>query len=142
MSFRDDQLDAIYERTSGYCHICHKKVSRANYGTFGARGAWEVEHSRPRVAGGTDRGNNLYPACISCNRSKCDGNTRTARRRNGYSRAPLSRARRAKARTQNAIAGGILVGAIGAAVFGPPGALFGSILGTVIGHKQNPDDAR
>jgi len=70
MAFSSEQLNQIYNRTSGYCHICHKKLAFKNYGVFGARGAWEVEHSNPQAKGGTNRLNNLYPACITCNRSK------------------------------------------------------------------------
>ena len=68
--FTDKKLNAIYDRSRGYCHICGKKLAFINYGNFGKRGAWEVDHSKPRVKGGTDHPNNLYPACISCNRSK------------------------------------------------------------------------
>ena len=79
MVFTDDQLDAIYDRTSGYCHICRKKLAFKNYGKLGQRGAWEVEHSRAQAKGGTDRLNNLYPACITCNRRKGTRTTRTLR---------------------------------------------------------------
>jgi hypothetical protein len=41
-------LNAIYDRTSGYCHIFHRKLVFTNYGIVGAKGAWEVEHSGPR----------------------------------------------------------------------------------------------
>ena len=53
-------LNAIYDRTSGYCHICHRKLAFYNYGIVDAKGAWEVEHSRPRALGGTHDGNNKY----------------------------------------------------------------------------------
>jgi 5-methylcytosine-specific restriction endonuclease McrA len=39
-------------------------------------GAWEVDHIRPRSRGGTDYLRNLVPACIECNRSKGDLNSR------------------------------------------------------------------
>lgn len=70
MNYGDEELKDIYDRTSGYCHLCHRKMSLSNYGRPGARGAWEIEHSRPRVKGGTDHGNNLYGAHIKCNRAK------------------------------------------------------------------------
>ena len=122
MAWSDEQLEAIYDRTSGYCHLCSKKLAYSNYAASGNRGAWEVEHSVPRACGGTDRMNNLYAACIDCNRSKQARSTRNCRVQNGRSRAPLNRAARAAARTENALAGaglGLLVGA----AFGPVGAL-------------------
>jgi len=70
MHFSDDDLNEIYDRTSGYCHICHRKLAFINYGVLGARGAWEVEHSKPQARGGTHMRTNLYAACIPCNRSK------------------------------------------------------------------------
>src|SRR2546423_8127834 len=84
----------IYDRTDGYCHLCCKKLSFINYACYGARGAWEVEHSIPRSRGGTDHLNNLYPACISCNRYKAAQSSRSARSLNGRKRAPFSRERK------------------------------------------------
>lgn len=132
-------LNAIYDRTSGYCHICSRKVCFSNYGILGARGAWEVEHSRPRSQGGTNHGNNLYAACIPCNREKSDRwSTRTSRARNGVKRAPLSRTKRSEAKQKQALAGAVLCGVVGSA-FGPIGALLGAALGATVGERQNPD---
>jgi hypothetical protein len=114
-------------------------MSFTNYGRFGERGAWEVEHSNPRAAGGTDHGNNLYGAHISCNREKRDGSTRAARARNGVTRAPLCREAREEARTENTVLGvgggalalGLITG------FNPVGALIGAIVGGIAGHNVN-----
>jgi len=138
MAFTSEQLNQIYDRTSGYCHICHKKLAFKNYGVFGARGAWEVEHSNPQAKGGTNRLNNLYPACITCNRSKGASSTRSVRAKNGKSRAPLSTGKRKEAKTQNAVAGGV-AGATAGSIFGPAGALVGAVIGAHLGHKKNPD---
>ena len=138
MVFSSEQLNQIYDRTSGYCHICHKKVAFKNYGVLGARGAWEVEHSNPQAKGGTHRLNNLYPACISCNRSKGASSTVSARAKNGKSRAPLATEKRKDAKTSNALVGGAAGAAIGA-LAGPVGALVGGIIGAHLGHKKNPD---
>ncbi len=138
MSFSDEELNLIFDRTSGYCHICHKKVAFKNYGTYGARGAWEVEHSIPLSKGGTHRLNNLYPACISCNRSKGTKSTRSSRGKNGKTRAPLSVERRKQAKEDNALAGGIIGAAIGS-VAGPMGIIFGALFGSQLGHQKNPD---
>lgn len=138
MAFNAEELNQIYERTSGYCHICHKKLAFKNYGKLSARAAWEVEHSNPQAKGGGNHLNNLYPACISCNRSKGDSSTASARAKNGKTRAPLSSENRKKAKTENALAGGAL-GAMVGAVAGPVGAFLGACIGATLGHNQNPD---
>lgn len=139
MRYSADDLNAIYDRTSGYCHICHRKLAFSNYGWFGERGAWEVEHSNPQACGGSSRLCNLYAACISCNRAKGKGSTRTARAYHGNKRAPLSYQRRQEAKQKKAFAGAALLGTFGDIVFGPLGALGGAVLGAVVGDKQNPD---
>jgi 5-methylcytosine-specific restriction endonuclease McrA len=70
MSYDVEILRRIYDRTEGHCHICGKKLSFANYAISSGRGAWEVEHSVAKATGGTNHLNNLFPACITCNRSK------------------------------------------------------------------------
>ena len=135
MAYSDEKLSAIYDRTSGYCHICGKKLAFKNYATPGARGAWEVEHSVPRADGGTDRLNNLYAACIRCNREKRDGSTRTARAHHGRTRAPLSREERVATRTRNGVIGGAAGAIIGEGMLGPAGALIGGLLGAAIGKS-------
>lgn len=128
----------IYDRTSGYCHICHKKLSFSNYAKKGTRGAWEVEHSNPRAKGGSNRLNNLFAACITCNRHKGTVTTKTARSWHGTKKAPLSVERRKKASVTNATAGAILGGLVGS-VMGPLGTAAGAYIGAKFGHKQNPD---
>lgn len=132
------ELRRIYDRTSGYCHLCRQKVYFTNYAKAGHRGEWEVEHSNARANGGTDRLNNLYAACIACNRDKKTVTTRTARAWHGSRKAPLSRERRAVAKPENALAG-VVIGAAVGAMAGPVGALVGASLGGYLGHKQNPD---
>jgi 5-methylcytosine-specific restriction endonuclease McrA len=139
--FSEEQRNDIYDRTSGYCHICRKKLAFNNYGRFGAKGAWEVEHSKPQSRGGTNRLNNLYAACVSCNRSKNNSSTRTARGAYGNRKAPLSTEARKRAKAGNAVAGGVL-GAIAGLVFGPGGAIIGGAIGAKLGHKKNPDKNR
>ncbi len=138
MKFTDDQINWIYDRTTGYCHICHRKLAFKNYGVHGTRGAWEVEHSNPKASGGTNRLSNLYPACIACNRSKGAKSTRSSRAKEGNTRAPLSPQDRKRAKLGNAAAGGALGAAIGS-LFGPGGTVIGGVVGAHIGHKKNPD---
>lgn len=137
MAYSDDQLERIYDRTSGYCHICHKKLSFVNYAQYGERGAWKVEHSRPKSQGGTSHGNNLFAACISCNRSKRAGRSRTARSRNGQSRAPYSRTKVNSKRSKNQL-GGAITGGIICSRFGPGGTVVGALLGALFGDKNTP----
>lgn len=139
MQFTTEQLRVIYGRTSGYCHICHKKLAFGNHGKQGERGAWHVDHSNPRAKGGTDRLNNLYPACIDCNTGKGTRTTRTARGWHGTKRAPLSMSKRREAKLANAIAEGLGGAAILGALFGPPGALAGAVIFSNRGYKKDTD---
>jgi len=76
MGYADEELSYVYDKNDGYCWHCGKKLAWKNYGKPGERGAWEVDHSHPLARGGTDYLRNLVPACIECNRSKCDLKTR------------------------------------------------------------------
>ena len=139
MAYTKEQLDWIYHCTSGYCHLCQKKLARTNYNRADERGSWHVDHSVAKSKGGTDRLNNLKPACIDCNLDKSDKTTRAARRRNGKSRAPLSPEKRKEAKAGNAFLGAVGGGAVGFAVGGPVGALIGAVTGGTIAGSKNPD---
>jgi hypothetical protein len=139
MQLTTKQLRVIYKRTSGYCHICHKKLAFGNYGKQGERGSWHVDHSNPRAKGGTDRLNNLYPACIDCNMDKGTRTTRTARRWHGTKRAPLSVSKRREAKRDAAISQGVAGAILGGALFGPLGAVAGAAAAAHHGSKKNPD---
>ncbi len=139
MAYSTEELNRIYDRTSGRCHICGKRLSFKNYGRYGERGAWHVEHSRPRARGGTDHGNNLYAACIGCNLEKSTVSTRTARAWHGRRRAPLSRERRIEAKNSAALAWGILGAAVGA-LGGPWGAIAGALIDAKLGHGADPNE--
>lgn len=141
MAYDDQRLDAIFARTHGYCHICGKQLCRWNYADFGSRGAWEVEHSVARARGGhTHHLNNLYAACISCNRRKGAVSTRTARGYHGRKRAPLALKAKRRVREDNAVKGALIAGT-GAVLLGvvPPVGLAVTILGALIGHDRQPD---
>ncbi len=92
--YTKQELREIYDRTGGYCDHCWEKLAFTNYGKHGEKGAWEVDHSVPKAKGGTDHGNNLVPAHISCNRSKQDMTTRSVRARHGVTGRPESREKR------------------------------------------------
>lgn len=139
MATYDQKLELILNRTSGFCHICWKKLSRKNYGKTGAHGAWEVEHSIPQCKGGTDHGNNLYAAHIVCNRKKGRMMTRTVRWWHGKTCALMSLGKRERAKEENTFLGVVLGGLTGLALGGPPGALIGAFSGGKIGRSLNPD---
>ena len=92
-----------YDKTDGRCHICHRKVFWSKYGFVNLRGAWEVDHSNPRANGGSDRLSNLFPACISCNRSKGSKSTRTQRAKHGFTKAPESKKTKEERRERQSI---------------------------------------
>lgn len=138
--YSEEDLGAIYDRTSGKCHVCHKKLAFNNYGLPGERAAWEVDHSRAVARGGSDHLNNLFAACVPCNRSKGTVGARSARARSGTRRAPLSVAKRRSARNENTVAGGALGAALGGVLGGPPGAFLGGVLGAAFGNSSDPDE--
>lgn len=140
MAYSDERLEQIFNRTSGYCHICGGKLAFRNYAAYGARGAWEVEHSKPRCEGGTDHLNNLYAAHISCNRSKRATCTRKARAKYGRTKAPLSLRRRAEAKNRNATDAALIGGTLGALIGGPWGAIIGAAIGGKNGYDRDLGD--
>lgn len=137
MKREEAQLRAIYDRTEGQCHICRKRLSFCNYGLLGKRGAWEIEHSVAQARGGTDHGNNLFAAHISCNRSKGDSSSRTARRQHGYQCAPYSTTKRKR---NAAIGAGI--GSLALFLVPPQfriaAAVVGAVTGAIAGYKKKP----
>ena len=137
MAYDKKILRQIYDRTSGRCHICHKKLSFLNYANIDAKGAWEVEHSVGRAKGGTDHLNNLFAACISCNRQKGILTTRTARSWFGNTRAPLSKEKKSQIKRKNAVAGAVFGGIAGLAI-SPVAAILGAGLGLLVGSSLTP----
>lgn len=140
MAYSNERLEQIFDRTSGDCHICGGKLAFRNYAAYGARGAWEVEHSKPKCEGGTDHLNNLYAAHISCNRSKGVTCTRKTRAKYGRTKAPLSSKRRTEAKSRNATNGALIGGTLGALIGGPWGAAIGAAIGGRSGYDRNLDD--
>lgn len=139
MSYTDGELEAVFERTDGRCHICGKKLCRNNYGLWGRKGAWEVEHSVPRSNRGSEHLNNLYAAHISCNREKGTVTTRTARKWNGRTKAPISKEKKQEIRSRNRWGWGTAGAISGAAVAGPAGFLVGGLIGGMIGEQIKPE---
>jgi len=90
VTFDDERLGEIFERSGGECAYCEKQLAWANYGRVGSRGAWQVDHRVPVSRGGSDHLNNLSAACVDCNLAKGD---LTAREFTGVSRPGASRNR-------------------------------------------------
>lgn len=140
MAHSGDVLDRVYARTRGRCHICRASMVRKNYGRSGHRGAWEVDHSRPRTRGGSDHLNNLYPACISCNRTKGASSSRTARRMHGHSRSPMSERQAARARANAAFGWGGAAFVAGRILgLTPVGLLLTTAFTALLAHSEDPD---
>jgi hypothetical protein len=141
MGFRIERQQAIFDRTQGRCHICRKRLAWSNYGVVGARGAWEVEHSVPQAYGGTHHMNNLYAACIPCNRSKGAESSRWARGQYGYTAAPHSVAQELRERQKNARIGAIVAGGLALlARAAPPVALLAAGFGALAGHSMDLEE--
>lgn len=139
MAFSKIEKRNIYDRTSGKCHICIKKLAFENYSFLGLKGAWEVEHSNPKSMGGTNRLNNLYASCITCNRSKNNKSTKSARAKYGRTKAPLSKEKWIDAKRGNAI-GGAILGGIAGSILGPWGTVAGATIGAKFGFDKDPDE--
>lgn len=90
--------------------------------------------------GGAHHGNNLYAACCDCNRKKGSLTTRTARRWNGHTRAPMCAEKRKTARAENTILGMVGGAIAGFVVGGLAGCAIGIATGAKIGNSLNPDE--
>lgn len=153
MKFDKETLDGIFAKTNGRCHLCHGDLTRSLYGDTGAKKGWEVEHSKPQALGGTHHMNNLFPAHVSCNRSKGTTSAAEVREENGVSGPPMSAERIEKKRGDNAatgagvgaVGGVLLFGALRAAgmALGPVGFVVTTVataaLGAAIGSEKDPE---
>ena len=128
-----ERLEQIFEKTNGHCHICSEKVYFSGYGN-----TWEIEHSIPKAKGGTDHLNNLFPAHLSCNRSKGTKHTRTARAEYGNTRAPYHKKKIEDIKNGNTVTGAVIGGLLGA-FLGPEGAIIGASIGAAIGRGTSPN---
>lgn len=139
--FNETKLNKIFSKTDGSCHLCGKKLCYSNYGKREGRGKWEVEHSIPQAKGGTDNLNNLLPACVSCNREKGINSTRSARSKNGRTRAPYSANKKESIKKSNTLGGGLVgFGLTALLTAHPVGLAIGVITGSLIGNSINPDE--
>ena len=135
MSYSQQKLQNIFESTTGRCHLCHSSLQFEKYAD-----EWEVDHSKAKANGGTDHGNNLYPACKSCNRARRDRPASKVRKENGVTGIPLSQTQRRKERKQNGLTyGGLGALAVGLMAGSPAGLVIGAAVGGSIGYSKDPD---
>jgi hypothetical protein len=137
--FSEAERKRILQKTDGRCHLCHKTLYLSNYGKSGAKGAWEIDHSRAISLSGSDRLQNLYPACISCNRSKQARSNKAFRATVGYSRSPYSPAEKERIRKGSSIIGAVSGAALAAMCALSPAGVCLALLGgyKLGGHIAN-----
>lgn len=70
MTFTDEEVNYVYDKNNRHCYYCEKQLAFVNYGKYGNRGAWHIDHSKARAKGGSNYLRNLVPACIDCNLDK------------------------------------------------------------------------
>ena len=109
-----------------------------NHGINSGRDEWEIEHSKPKSKGGTDHLNNLYAACVKCNREKSNGTNYSIRSIKGVKKAPLTEDKKDKKVFSNTVKG-VITGAAVDRFFGPIGIIAGGVIGAVYGSNMNPD---
>ncbi len=129
------KMKKIFERTNGRCHLCRRELS---FGDYGSPDGWEREHSKPRSKGGTNHLNNLYPACVSCNRQKGNRSNASVRSKHGYTKPPMSKRQRRK-RARITIPVCAIVGARIGASAGFPGFVAGGVIGGIVGWVISGD---
>lgn len=137
--FDNETRRTVFQKSNGRCHLCLRSLAFSNYGNHGARGAWEIDHSRPRSRGGTDHLNNLYAAHTTCNRAKQARSSASVRMGNGYTRPPLSAAAMEKLKSEDAWVGALTIGLFGARFFGPAGLLIGAVIGAISAYSVERD---
>jgi len=80
MNLNSEDLRRVFEKTSGGCYYCRKRLSFENHGKVGSWGSWEVDHKIPKAQDGSDDFSNLIAACYACNRDKRDQSAVSYRR--------------------------------------------------------------
>jgi 5-methylcytosine-specific restriction endonuclease McrA len=121
MAYTKEQRARVFRSADGRCHLCGLDLVEAHYGSefCNVPTGWEIDHQRARVHGGTDHGNNLRPAHISCNRSRQARSAAAVRAENGLARPPLSRAKRNERQAGGAAVGAAIALLAGATTLAP-----------------------
>lgn len=127
MNFYWEILARVHEKTDGRCHLCGSDFAMEDY-----RERWEVDHSNPKSLGGTNHLNNLFAACISCNRGKGNRESRGVLAWHGLHRSPLSKRKRSKNLIQKVVLCSTGAGLVGMAIH-PKGFWRGVLMGAILG---------
>lgn len=127
MSYSEERLRSIHDRTAGRCHLCHETIDVGGYPD-----QWEVDHLTPRARGGKDSYENLYPAHPHCNRKRQDRPASLVRKEHGVSGLPLSR--RELQRREGAFVLGAAKLLIGVSAAGLPEAIGIAMVGAILGY--------
>lgn len=111
MRYSNEDLTYIADKTNDHCHLCNGKFIYSHYGRLDKATGWEVDHSKARSKGGSEKLSNKLPAHVRCNRSKGTRSTRDYRRIYGFTKKPKS-----KVQVQNDKVLDDVVGAIGVGI--------------------------
>jgi len=129
-------IRAIWRRTGGRCHLCHRPVILGTYGKVRIYGAdtASVDHLHPQAHGGLHEYDNLRIAHQGCNSRRRTRDAAEARREfSGRSREPFSLSERV-AITVLTTAGGASAGAVaGVGVADKKDAVQGASVGAICG---------
>ncbi|PKM43098.1 MAG: hypothetical protein CVV05_16260 [Gammaproteobacteria bacterium HGW-Gammaproteobacteria-1] len=63
--YTEKDLEAIYTMQDGQCYFCGEKL-----GSYGSKGAYQIDHLEPISKGGTNWPGNLALTCSLCNNRK------------------------------------------------------------------------
>ncbi len=72
MSYTDEDISWVYDRTGGCCFYCDTRLSFHNHGAVGRKGAGEIGHFIPLSSNGAHQLYNWVPACVDCSTRKGD----------------------------------------------------------------------
>ena len=92
-SWNANELEHIFLKTNGACHICHGQegpIAWQNYGRRDTEDGWEVDHVKAAARGGSDKIRNMRAAHWQCNASRQDTHFLAARAQYGVRRGPRS----------------------------------------------------
>jgi hypothetical protein len=141
-SYAAEDLEHVFLKRRGRCHLCGDRVRFEHYGRTSRRG-WEIDHDHPLALGGEHHLDNLEPAHATCNRSKQAMPSEVFRSLLGLERPPLS-ADELEELAVSRLADGVLVGTAIGALLGAPrnqpgaGALIGAFVGIALATFAAP----
>lgn len=67
MSWSQQDLRAIFQKSGGRCGVCGAQHQLGGHGRY-----WQVDHIYPVSRGGSNHIDNLQVCCVDCNQAKSD----------------------------------------------------------------------